>query len=96
MFADIFQRQKNEVKECRSKTVNEVRASKFFAERWPRISSYTSAFWHSAFVATQLDLSTKFMDTNAGQNSTILKKTINLVITFLQTSLTPHLLFGVR
>jgi len=31
MFAKIFQHQKNEVKECGSKTVNEVRASNFLA-----------------------------------------------------------------
>jgi len=31
MFAEIFQRQGNEVKECGLTTVNEVRASKFFA-----------------------------------------------------------------
>jgi len=29
MFAEIFQRQKNKVKECGLKTVNEVRASNF-------------------------------------------------------------------
>jgi len=31
MFAEIFQRQENEVKECGLKTVNEVRASNFLA-----------------------------------------------------------------
>jgi len=31
MFAEIFQRQENEVKECGLKTVNKVRASNFFA-----------------------------------------------------------------
>jgi len=31
MFAEIFQRQENEVKECGLKTVNQVRASNFLA-----------------------------------------------------------------
>jgi len=31
MFAEIFQRQEKEVKECGLKTVNEVRASNFLA-----------------------------------------------------------------
>jgi len=31
MFAKIFQRQGNEVKECRLKTVNEIRVSNFLA-----------------------------------------------------------------
>jgi len=31
MFAEIFQRQENEVKECGLKTVNVVRVSKFLA-----------------------------------------------------------------
>jgi len=31
MFAETFQHQKNEVKECVLKTVNEVRASNFLA-----------------------------------------------------------------
>jgi len=31
MFAEIFQRQKNKVKKCGLKTVNEVRASNFLA-----------------------------------------------------------------
>jgi len=30
MFAEIFQRQENEVKECGLKTLNEVGASNFF------------------------------------------------------------------
>jgi len=32
VFAEIFQRQENEVKECVLKTVNEVKAWNFFAE----------------------------------------------------------------
>jgi len=39
MFAEFFQRQENEVKECGLKTVNEIRASNILAER-ARISSY--------------------------------------------------------
>jgi len=35
MFAEIFQRQENEVKECGLKTVNEVRASNFLAGGGP-------------------------------------------------------------
>jgi len=35
MFAEIFQRQGNEVKECGLKTVNKVRASNFLAEGTP-------------------------------------------------------------
>jgi len=31
MFAEIFQRQENEIKVCGLKTVNEVRASNFLA-----------------------------------------------------------------
>jgi len=42
MFVEIFQRQKNEVKECGLKAVNEVRASNFLA-RGPRTSNYASA-----------------------------------------------------
>jgi len=41
MFAEIFQYQENEVKECGFKAVNEVRASNFLAGE-PRISSYAS------------------------------------------------------
>jgi len=44
MFAEIFQRQENKVKECGLKTVNEVRALNFLAGR-PRISSYASAYY---------------------------------------------------
>jgi len=43
MFADIFERHENEVKECGLKTVNDVRASNFLAVR-PRISSYASVW----------------------------------------------------
>jgi len=42
MFAEIFQRQENEVKDYGLKTVNKVRASNFLAGRGGRISSYTS------------------------------------------------------
>jgi len=42
MFAEIFQRQENEVIECGLKTVNVVRASNFLAGRGGRISSYAS------------------------------------------------------
>jgi len=42
MFTEIFQRQENEVKECRLKTVNEVRASNFLAGEGGRISSYAA------------------------------------------------------
>jgi len=35
MFAEIFQRKENEVKECGLKTVNEVRALKFLARGAP-------------------------------------------------------------
>jgi len=43
MFADNFQRQENEVKECGLKTVNEVRTSNFLAGT--QISSYASAIF---------------------------------------------------
>jgi len=43
MFAEIFQRQENELKECGLKTMNEVRASNFLAGG-PRISSYASGY----------------------------------------------------
>jgi len=43
MFAEIFQHQENEVKECELKTVNKVRASNFLT--WGgQISSYASGF----------------------------------------------------
>jgi len=41
MFAEIFQRQENEVKEFGLKTVNEV-GPRTFSQWWSRISSYAS------------------------------------------------------
>jgi len=43
MFSKIFQRQKNEVKECGLKTGDEVRTSNFLAGGGGAISSYASA-----------------------------------------------------
>jgi len=42
MFAEIFQRQENKIKECGLKIVNKVRASNFLAGEGARISSYAS------------------------------------------------------
>jgi len=50
MFAEIFQLQENEVKECELKTVNEVRASNFLAGEGGRISSYTSDVDHAIVI----------------------------------------------
>jgi len=44
MFAEIFQRQENEVKECGLKIVNKVMASNILAGE-PRISSYASVYY---------------------------------------------------
>jgi len=40
MFAEIFQRQENEVKECGLKTINEVRDSNFLARRGEEGSNF--------------------------------------------------------
>jgi len=63
MFAEIFQRQENEVKECKLKTVNEVRASNFLAGG-PRISSYASENYPSALfqISFLISKSWKYLD----------------------------------